>query len=100
MTTWREHVASYRKKHGVSLKEALKASAPSWKAQNAKDKKDESAGMKGKRKGTKSKTHKNDKDFTTKKGDKDFHREGKDVKEKRRPYTRRKKESAGCSCGH
>lgn len=37
-------------------------------------------------KGAPSKTHKGDKDYTTKKGDKDFHRKNKDVKEKRKPY--------------
>ena len=44
----------------------------------------------------KSKTHKGDKDFTTKKGDKDFHRGGHDEKHKEghkrkaRPYRKRK----------
>ena len=37
-------------------------------------------------KGDKSKTHKGDMDYTTKKGNKDFHRGGKDVKLSRRPY--------------
>ncbi len=37
-------------------------------------------------KGDKSKTRKGDLDYTTKKGDKDFHRGGKDVKLSRRPY--------------
>ncbi len=36
--------------------------------------------------GTKSKTHKGDKNFTTKKGDKDFHRSRHDIKKKRNPY--------------
>ena len=45
--------------------------------QSKKDKMDESKGMKGRTKGTKSKT---------KKGDKDFHEKGKDVKKKRSPY--------------
>lgn len=36
--------------------------------------------------GTKSKTHKGDKNFTTKKGDKDFHRNRHDIKKKRNPY--------------
>ena len=40
-------------------------------------------------KGSKSKTHKGDHDFTTKKGSKDFHEDGKDVKKKRKPYTKR-----------
>ena len=56
------------------------------KKQTAKDKKDESKGMKGQKKGTKSKTRKGDKNFTTKKGDKDFHEGGKDVKKTRMPY--------------
>jgi|14_taG_2_1085336.scaffolds.fasta_scaffold04239_4 acetylglutamate synthase len=38
------------------------------------------------KKGTPSKTHKGDQNFTTKRGDKDFHRRGKDVKKSRRPY--------------
>ena len=41
-------------------------------------------------KGAKSKTRPGDKDYTTKKGDKDFHREGKDVKMKRKPYKKKK----------
>ena len=36
--------------------------------------------------GTKSKTHKGDMNFTTKRGDKDFHRNRHDVKKRRRPY--------------
>jgi hypothetical protein len=42
-------------------------------------------------KGAKSKTHPGDKDYTTKKGDKDFHRDGKDVKKKRKPFMKKKK---------
>jgi hypothetical protein len=103
MTSWREHIASYRKKHGVSYKDAMTAAAPSWRAhtQSVKDKADESKGMKGKKKGKKSMTRKNDKDFTTKHGDKDFHEKAKDIKEPRKPYTRTKKvKSAACACGH
>ena len=96
MTTWREHVASYRSKHGGSYKDAMRGASATWKAR-----KDESKGMKGKTKGTKSKTHKGDKDFTTKKGDKDFHHGGKDVKEKRKPYTKKVRKAVGCGCeGH
>ena len=40
----------------------------------------------GEKKGDKSKTRPGDKDYTTKRGDKDFHEKGKDVKKKRRPY--------------
>ncbi len=40
----------------------------------------------GESKGDKSKTRKGDLDYTTKKGNKDFHRGGKDVKLSRRPY--------------
>lgn len=43
-------------------------------------------GAKGFRKGSPSKTRKGRKDFTTKKGDKDFHRMGKDIKMKRKPF--------------
>ena len=42
--------------------------------------------MTGESKGDKSKTRKGDLDYTTKRGDKDFHRKGKDVKLSRRPY--------------
>ena len=38
-------------------------------------------------KGMKSKTHKGDKDYTTKKGDKDYHQGGLDVRKKNMPYT-------------
>ena len=46
-------------------------------------------------KGAKSKTHKGDKDYTTKRGDKDFHRKGHNVHKKRAPYRKKKK---GCKC--
>lgn len=46
--------------------------------------------MKGKStKGAKSKTRKGDMDYTTKRGDKDFHRKGKDVRRARKPYRRK-----------
>ena len=102
MTSWREHVASYRKKHGVSYKDAMVAAAPSCKTrpQSVKDRKDETKSMKGKTKGTKSKTQKGDKDFTTKKSDKDFHRKGEDIKEKRKPYAKTvKSATSSCGCG-
>ena len=40
-------------------------------------------------KGAKSKTRKGDMDYTTKRGDKVFHRKGKDVKMKRKPFRKR-----------
>ncbi len=86
---WIEHVKAYAKKHKCSYKEAMSRAKASYKKggkQTKKDKKDENKAMKGKKKGIKSKTHKGDKDFTTKKGDKDFHEGGKDVKKKRKPY--------------
>ena len=43
------------------------------------------------RKGSKSKTHKGDLDFTTKKGDHDYHRKGHDIKHRKRPFTVHKK---------
>ena len=43
----------------------------------------------GYRKGSKSKTHKGRKDFTTKRGDKVFHRKGKYVRKSRKPYTKK-----------
>ncbi len=42
--------------------------------------------MTGESKGDKSKTHKGDMDYTTKKGNRDYHRGGKDVKLSKRPY--------------
>jgi hypothetical protein len=97
MTTWREHVASYRATHGGSYKEAMKGASSSWKARKAK--KDESKGMKGKTKGATSKTHKGGKDFTTKKGDKDYHRGGKDAEMKKKPFTKKTRKVVGCGCG-
>lgn len=46
------------------------------------------------KKGTKSKTNPGDMNYTTKKGDKDFHQGGKDIKKKKRPYIPRKKATA------
>jgi len=43
----------------------------------------------GESKGDKSKTHKGDMDYTTKRGDKDFHENKKDVKKGRRPYRKK-----------
>ena len=40
----------------------------------------------GSKKGDKSKTRKGDKDYTTKRGDKDFHQGGRDIKKTRNPY--------------
>ena len=94
MTSWREHIAAYRKKHGVTYKDAMTAAGPSWRALTAVSVKDKST------KGRKSKTHKGDKDFTTKKGDKDHHRGGKDVKEKKKPYAKvEKTKPSPCGCG-
>ena len=45
----------------------------------------------GSKKGDKSKTHKGDKDYTTKRGDKDYHRGGHDVKGKKNPFTQRRR---------
>ena len=42
------------------------------------------------RKGTKSKTRKGDMNFTTKRGDKDYHRGGKDIKQKRAPFKKKR----------
>jgi len=44
-------------------------------------------------KGAMSKTHKGDEDYTTKRGDKDFHEGGKDVKKKRAPFKKGSKEA-------
>ena len=42
-------------------------------------------------KGTRSKTHKGRKNYTTKKGDKVFHRKGKYVRKSRKPYSKKKR---------
>ena len=47
-------------------------------------------GYGGYRKGSRSKTHKGRKDFTTKKGDKVFHRRGKYVRKSRKPYHKKR----------
>ena len=47
------------------------------------------ARMQGGKKGDKSKTHKGDKDYTTKKGDKDHHIAGHNVKGSRRPFSKK-----------
>jgi hypothetical protein len=46
-------------------------------------------------KGTRSKTHKGRRNYTTKKGDKVFHRKGHNVHKKRKPYTKRAKRGGG-----
>tara|TARA_R110000824_G_scaffold93091_1_gene225387 strand:- start:230 stop:592 length:363 start_codon:yes stop_codon:yes gene_type:complete len=45
-------------------------------------------GMRGEKKGSVSKTHKGEQDYTTKKGDKDFHSKSHDIKKKRKPYSK------------
>jgi len=57
--SWIDHVKAYAKKNGVSYKEAITKSRASYKKQGAKDRKDESKGMKGQVKGTKSKSKRN-----------------------------------------
>ena len=47
-------------------------------------------------KGTRSKTHPGRKNYTTKKGDKVFHRKGKYVRKSRKPYSKKKR---GGKCG-
>jgi hypothetical protein len=46
-------------------------------------------------KGTRSKTHKGRKNYTTKKGDKVFHRKGKYVRKSRKPYSKKKRGGFG-----
>ena len=46
-------------------------------------------GMRGDKKGDISKTKKGRLDYTTKKGDKDFHRKGRDIREKKKPYSKK-----------
>ena len=79
---WIEDVKKVQRRDGISYKEALKKAS----AERKKNR--------GSKKGDKSKTHKGDMDYTTKKGDKDFHEGGKDVKKKKRPYRRKTKKSS------
>ena len=72
---WIDEVKKVQKRDGISYKEAMKKASAERKG--------------GSKKGDKSKTHKGDKDYTTKKGDKDFHEGGHDVKKKRKPYKRK-----------
>jgi hypothetical protein len=65
------------KKAKKAYKEAMKK-----KKAAAKNKK-----IKAGTKGAKSKTHKGDKDYTTKAGDKVYHQKGKDVKKKKKPFS-------------
>ena len=50
-------------------------------------------------KGTRSKTHKGRKNYTTKKGDKVFHRKGKYVRKYRKPYSKKKRGGTNLSLG-
>jgi hypothetical protein len=70
---WISYVKEFAEKKGMKYNEALKH--PELKA--------------GYKKGSSSKTHEGEEDFTTKKGDVDFHEEGKDVKKTRKPYTKK-----------
>jgi hypothetical protein len=79
---WIEDVKKVQRRDGISYKEALKRASAERKKKR------------GSKKGDKSKTHKGDMDYTTKKGDKDFHEGGKDVKKKKRPYRRKTKKSS------
>jgi len=45
-------------------------------------------GMRGEKKGSVSKTHKGEQDYSTKKGSRDFHQKSHDIKKKRKPYTK------------
>ena len=51
------------------------------------------------KKGSKSKTHKGDKNFTTKKGDMDYHEGGHDQKKAKKPYSGMKKVGKKASSG-
>ena len=50
-------------------------------------------------KGTRSKTHKGRKNYTTKKGDKVFHRKGKYVRKSRKPYSKKKRGGSNVAMG-
>ena len=45
------------------------------------------------KKGTKSKTHRGRKNYTTKRGDKVYHRKGRYVKLSRRPYSKKSRKT-------
>lgn len=84
---WIEHLKKFwsKNKGKMSYSEAMKEARKTYKkgATLTTSKKDMSSKS---TKGAKSKTHKGDKDYTTKKGDKDFHEDGKDVKKRKKPY--------------
>ncbi len=80
---WIEHLKKFwsKNKGKMSYSEAMKAARKTYKkGATLTTSKTKST------KGAKSKTHKGDKDYTTKKGDKDFHEDGKDVKKPKKPY--------------
>ena len=80
---WLDHVKKFwaKNKGKMSYSQALKEAKKTYKG-GAKT---------SSKKGAKSKTRKGDKDYTTKKGDKDFHEDGKDVKKGKKPYKGNKK---------
>ena len=95
MTTWIDHVKKTAKKNKISYKEAMSVAKLTYKSKKSSStKKVKSSSSK-----TKSKTHPGDLNYTTKKGDKDFHESKKDVKKSRKPYTKRvKRKASKCSC--
>ena len=70
MNKWILHVQAYAKKHKISYRDAISKAGASYKgkSQTKKDKKDESKGMKGQVKGTKSKSKRNFEKEDKKKG--------------------------------
>lgn len=79
MNSWVTFLKQWSAEHNMPYGQALKSAEAKAAYNKAK-------GIKTGHKGAPSKTHKGDMDFTTKRGDKDFHRKGKDVRKARRPF--------------
>lgn len=81
---WLEHVKKFwaKNKGKMAYSKALQEAKKTYKPTGGK----KTAVKSKSTKGSKSKTNKGDEDYTTKKGNKDFHEDGKDVKKKSKPY--------------
>ena len=85
-----------QRKKAQEAKERAKAKKAEAKKAKAEAKKAKAKKPRGRAvKGAPSKTHKGRMDYTTKRGDKDYHQQGHDVKKANRPYKRKGKKVAG-----
>ncbi len=81
MNSWVSFLKEYSQQNNIPYHQALKD--PAARAAYNKSK-----GVQAGHKGAVSKTRKGRLDYTTKKGDKDFHRRGRDIKLSRDPFER------------